>query len=159
MKARRPQLALLLILALLAALMTPVRVGWSCPDGTPCVAERGERYVCAGGLCRSRASCCLIEKPCVCKHGALPGSQQSSKRPRIEGPDHCRFSVSAHLKLRGATQQGATLAAPSFDLLPPPAPVSVGPLSCVSGWRHRHGPGFHPPPLLPSGPSRAPPIA
>jgi hypothetical protein len=159
MSARRPRLALLLILAFLAALLAPVRVSWSCPDGTTCVAERGERYVCAGGQCRSHASCCIVEQPCVCKHGALPGARPGSKRLRIEGPDHCRFNVSARVQLRSAAQQVATFLAPDFDLLAPSPPLSVPRPWGSPVWRDRHGPGFHPPPLLPAGPSRAPPTA
>jgi hypothetical protein len=152
---RRP-LALLLVLAFLAALATPVRASWSCADGSPCVHDQAG-YICPGKKCAVHGSCCLAKKV-LCKHGALPEGTPRSTRPALEAPDDCRFKVVGRPLLTGVTTQGITVH---------PAPVAfIGvaivrlPLpEAIPTWRSEHTLGYRPPPYRLLGPSRAPPPA
>jgi hypothetical protein len=156
---QRPRTAILLILALLTALLTPVRTSWSCPDGTACVAERGRGYVCAGNHCAAR-SCCAVAKPCVCKHGAFPGlGGPWSTKPGVDTPDHCRFHVSAPPSLTAVLADSGGWHGASVDLALAPIGIELSIPSAPVFLRVEETLGYRPPPLLRTGPSRAPPSA
>jgi hypothetical protein len=156
---RRSRLALLLVLTFLVALFAPVRVGWACPDGSPCVAE-GRTYICAGKQCSVRASCCRVDRPNYCKHGAIPGGGgQRSDRPEIQAADRCHFSVSSWTRPVAGSTQRPVLLWLSFDVLPAPAAVELSAPDLTPVWLSVDTLGYRPPPSLLSGPSRAPPIA
>lgn len=152
---RRSLTARLLILAFLAAFFAPLRAGWACPDGTPCVAAHGNGYVCAGDHCRTASSCCEVSRRNYCKHGAVPARADS---PVVSGPDHCLFSVAARERLTAVTE-------PAGKLIRLKVPMAVSPVLTVTPpvaspvWLADSTAGCRPPPLLPSGPSRAPPSA
>lgn len=154
----RLRLILLLIVALFTAPLAPARAEWSCPDGTPCVAAGKQAFECAGGQCRVH-SCC--EKPSAhrCRHGALPeAAPPGSRGNRVETPDHCRFHASAHPQLLAVHDDSRVLlaaeAAPA--LLPARFRLPQGLRSSISWLIDAYG--YRPPPLLRTGPSRAPPF-
>jgi hypothetical protein len=150
-------IAAIQILAFLLALVTPVRAAWSCPDGTPCVHDDVQGYVCAAGQCAEQASCC-VAKTVRCKHGASPVVEQPVPDvPYMGTPEHCRFSVSAPPQLAAATTQTAGLQlAFDADLSAPAVQLSLSPAQPV--WRPEFTLGYRPPPILSLGPSRAPPV-
>lgn len=155
----RPRLALLLILAFLATFFAPIRAGWSCPDGTACVAGGGDSFVCVGGQCASEMSCCEVERTVRCKHGALPGSGRPSTQPGVEVPDHCRFSASVSPPLVAVTGYAGSLLDLTFVALPAFIGVEIAIPAAAPTWRAEHTLGYRPPPVLSTGPSRAPPVA
>jgi hypothetical protein len=160
MTVRRTKIAILLVIVFLLALLAPVQAGWACPDGTPCVADRDHGFACASDQCRSHASCCEVEKPQLCRHGTLPEvSDPVSTRPAIQGPDHCRFSVTAKPDLKAAAEQTGKLISFSVDLLPTPAAVELTVPAASPIWQSEYTLGYRPPPSLSTGPSRAPPVA
>ena len=157
---RRSKLAILLVIAFLLALLAPVQAGWACPDGTPCVADRDHGFVCASEQCRSHPSCCEVEKPQLCRHGALPTvSDPASTRPVIQSPEHCRFNVTAKPDLKAQAAQTETLLWFSFDVLPALVAVELTAPVGTPTWLAEDALGYRPPPLLSTGPSRAPPTA
>jgi hypothetical protein len=158
-RVRRPPIAITVLLAFLTALFAPVRTSWACPDGTPCVPEQGQGFVCADGQCRSHSSCCEVAKPNACEHEALPGLGASAPAGTVvTAPDHCRFSVDSHPHLTSLLQQARTVLL-AFVALPaaPAAPISLCAARPV--WRRADTLGYRPPPSFTTGPSRAPPAA
>ena len=159
---KRPQLALLLVFAFLLAILAPVRESWSCPDGTPCVHDRAHGFVCVSKVCGAGASCC-VARTVLCKHGAWPGlpalNNLPTGRPAITTPDTCRFRVTAPPTLTALSKQPAKLLVLAPAVLPaaPTHIFSVTP--CMPAWLTEYTLGYRPPPLLPLGPSRAPPTA
>lgn len=155
---RRP-IALTLVLAFLLALIAPAQTAWSCPDGTPCVHDQHEGFVCAEKKCAAQASSCCVVKTTRCKHGAAPAAQQGRSRgPHLQAPDHCRFSVSTPPQLTAVAAPASVLFVAVDAVLPTPAlQLSLSPVQPV--WRSEYTLGYRPPPILSSGPSRAPPAA
>ena len=157
---KRTRLALLLILAFLATFFAPLRASWACPDGTPCVTDRGHGFVCASDHCVTPKSCCEAERPLRCQHGALPAVERpTGSGPALEAPDHCRFSVSAPYHLVAVAEQSTKLLWLSFDLLPAPALIEFMVAAVSPTWQSEYTLGYRPPPSLTLGPSRAPPTA
>ena len=155
----RRSFALSLLLAFLAALFAPVQGAWACPDGTPCVHDSAQGFVCAENQCSAKLSCCEA-KTTRCKHGAAASPRGSGDGDAvITQPDHCRYSASQAPELTALTQTAKlrwgsvdAIPAPSLSLqlpAPPRAPV----------WRSEFTLGYRPPPVLTLGPSRAPPIS
>lgn len=157
---QRRNLALFLIVALLATFFAPIRSGWACPDGTACVSGEDRGFVCAGGQCATPKSCCQVKRTVRCKHGALPGqSDQERRSSGVESPDHCRFSVSVAPQLVAVTDQGGKLLTVAFDALPVLTAVELVVPAAAPAWRAEYTLGYRPPPILSTGPSRAPPVA
>lgn len=155
---RRP-IALTLVLALLLALVAPAQAAWSCPDGTPCVHDQQQGYVCAGNKCAAQASSCCVVKTTRCKHGAAPARDGGrSRRSQLQAPDHCRFSVSSPPQLTVVAETAKLLWVGLDVALPSSAfRLSLSPAQPV--WRSEFTLGYRPPPILSSAPSRAPPVA
>lgn len=153
---RRP-LAIAVILAFVLALIAPAQAAWSCPDGTPCVRDGGESYVCAK-QCGSGASCCR-SRAARCKHGATPSLRRLDLVGKAIGtPDHCRFSIysAPHEK---AVTGNAELLGMEADLALTPAVLRLSLSKPAPSWRSEYTLGYRPPPLVSLGPSRAPPTA
>ena len=144
-------------LAFLLALAGPAQAGWSCPDGTPCVHDPKHGYVCAEKKCADQASSCCVAKTTRCKHGVAPtpANEDHSRRPRLHAPDHCRFSISAPPQITAVTPASALLLVLDAAL-PVPAP-QLSPRRAQPVWRFEFTLGYRPPPIVSSGPSRAPP--
>ena len=155
---RRP-IALTLVLAFLPALLAPVQAAWSCPDGTPCVQDSRQGFVCAGDQCADETSSCCVVKTTRCKHGAAPAvSTERSHGSQVQAPDHCRFSVSGPPQLIALAENARLLQFTGDVFLPVPAfRLSLSPAPPV--WRSEFTLGYRPPPIVSSGPSRAPPTA
>ena len=154
----RLRLILLLILALFAAPLAPVRAEWSCPDGTPCVASGKHGFECAGGRCRVQ-SCCESPHARRCQHGALPGiADPGPAGSRWQSPDQCRFQQSDPPQLTAVHDDSKLLAGcAELALLPPAFQLRLGVTSHTCWLVDTFG--YRPPPLLPTGPARAPPPA
>ena len=156
---KRPRLALLLVIAFFLALLAPERASWSCPDGTPCVHDRAHGFVCASKQCSGAASCC-VAKTVLCKHGARPGLAPSqSRRAGVETPDTCRYTVTRPPTLTALAQQPAKLLALAPAVLPAVPVLTFSLPPSMPAWLTEYTLGYRPPPLLPLGPSRAPPTA
>ena len=153
----KPRLAALLILALVATLFAPLKVAWACPDGTPCAAT-DQGFACVGGQCATEASCCRVQTVHLCRHGALPGvSNQAGSKLAVSAPEHCRFSVSVRPHLAAVTSGKLLLATPDAALALVSFTLAASAIRPT--WLAAPTLGYRPPPLLPSGPSRAPPLA
>lgn len=154
---RRLPIAILLILALVLGPLAPVQAGWACPDGTPCVADQQQGFRCAGGEC-SAPSCCLSKETQRCHHGALPGVAAHSKRSNgIQGTDHCQYTQ-ADRPILSALQDGSRVhLTVTVDLAFTPGGVQIpnGVVSSAAWIEDAYG--YRPPPLLSTGPARAPP--
>jgi hypothetical protein len=150
---RRSRGTLFLVLAYLTALVAPLRSGWTCPDGTPCEAMR--QPVCTAHP--AEKSCCEKPKVLTCKHsgGALTPSAEP-QGPQVETPDHCRFHVSVPPQLIAMTADG-TGVVDHGTALPVSLYVADDRASTGAGRLPALALGYRPPPLLESGPSRAPP--
>ena len=155
---RRP-IALTLVLAFVLALVAPVQAAWSCPDGTACVPDSRQSFVCADAKCASEASSCCVVKTTRCRHGAAPpANPERSQDPQIQAPDHCRFSVTVPPQLTALAESARLLQVTGEASLPVPAfQLSLAPAPPV--WRSEFTLGYRPPPIVSSGPSRAPPTA
>jgi len=155
----RLRLLLLLIVALLAAPLAPVRAKWSCPDGTPCVAAGKQGFECTGGQCRVQ-SCCETPHARRCRHGALPGmAGPGPSGGQWQGPDHCRFQQAEPPQLTAIHDTSKLLLADVTDFALLPAEFRL-PHRVVSQIRWlENAYGYRPPPLRPTGPARAPPLS
>jgi hypothetical protein len=152
---RNSRLPLVLALAFLASIFAPLRMGWACPDGTPCVANHSEHFECASNVCASAKSCCEREHPVACKHGAFP-APSSDHRTSVQTPDHCRFNISTPPHL-AAVVSSSSLHAPVADALPVRINLELPQPVIVPAWRSEYTLGYRPPPLERTGPTRAPP--
>jgi len=156
----QPNTAILLIMALVATLFAPVRAGWACPDGTPCVSDRGEGYYCTGDRRAIQTSCCRIERSLRCRHGAFPGNERPERSvAEIIGPDRCQFSVSTPPPVVAAAKETGKLLTLSLDSFPAPNSPEVTVPRATPAWQSAYALGYRPPPIPPTGPSRAPPTA
>ena len=156
---KRTRTTTLLILAFLATLFAPVRFSWACPDGTPCVVDRGHGFVCASDHCSTVPTCCEAKAPPRCDHGAFPTLRQHpTDRLVLEAAEHCRFSISAGADLVALPELGTKSLWLSFDALPPPPAVALSAPARAPSWRAAYTLGYRPPPLPSSGPARAPPV-
>ena len=145
-----------LLLAFLLALTGPAQAGWSCPDGTPCVHDSSQGYVCAEKKCADQASSCCVAKTTRCKHGGAPTpGEDHSRRSRFQAPDHCRFSISAPTQITAVTPAPALLLV--LDAVLPVPALQLSPTPAQPVWRFEFTLGYRPPPIVSSGPSRAPP--
>lgn len=156
---KRPLSLTFLLLAYLATLVAPLRTAWACPDGTACVPNEQKRFACAGNQCATEKSCCVREHQTACKHGAFPSSKADEHSGHsVQSPDHCRFTISAPTQLTALTVQSAAPLVAIAALLVPffrlPEAVYTEPV-----WRSEQTLGYRPPPILSTGPSRAPPTA
>lgn len=155
----RLRLILLLILALFTAPLASARAGWSCPDGTPCVASEKQGFECAGGQCRVQ-SCC--ESPHVrrCNHGVLPGlAGPDAGKSQFQSSEQCRFQQSDQPQLTAVHDASKLLLDAGPPVALPPAALQL-PEGVTSHLRWLVDTcGYRPPPLLPAGPSRGPPCA
>jgi hypothetical protein len=149
---------MLLILALLAALTAPAGGVWACPDGTPCAPTR-QGFACVGGQCATAASCCRVKSVHLCRHGAVPGvSGPHANEVRVAAPEHCRFTVVSRTAPTATTVGGKlTVPAPDVALVSTILPCRIPAVRPT--WLAAPTLGYRPPPLLPAGPSRAPPLA
>ena len=158
MMMNRLRVVLLLILALAAAPLAPVRAGWVCPDGTPCVERQDRSYVCPEPE-PAVPSCCKKQEERPCKHGRLPGlSPQEGPGSRLETPGHCRFVGAGRPQLTPAAD-GRSL---TVSIAPAALPATAFQPSLPAGFllvAHPETLGYRPPPLPSTGPSRAPPLA
>ena len=157
---KRPKTAILLILAFLATFFAPIQASWACPDGTPCVADRGHGYVCASDQCGGMASCCETEHGKRCQHGAIPSlERKGSADPSIQAPDHCQFELSSKQSAKALTASAGTFVGFAFDALPAPLAVELTAPIITPTWLAEYTLGYRPPPSSSTGPSRAPPVA
>ena len=152
---RRP-LALLLVLAFIAALTTPVRASWSCANGSACVHDAAG-FICPGKQCAVKGSCCKAKKV-VCKHGALPGSGPRSTHRGYEAPDDCRFDVVGRPHLTGKTEAAVSIQF-TFAMLPAAPAVRISRPVARPTWQSDYTLGYRPPPYRAAAPGRAPPSA
>jgi hypothetical protein len=144
-------------LALVATLFAPLNGAWACPDGTPCAAtEQG--FACVGGQCATAASCCREQALHLCRHGAPPAVAAADRgRLLLSAPEHCRFSGTARPVPVAVTTNKLLLTAPVTAL--PLLPLTFSAPVVRPTWLAAPTLGYRPPPLLRSGPSRAPPLA
>lgn len=151
--------AALLVLAFLLALVHPAQAGWACPDGTPCVHDTVEGYACSRGQCAVTPSCCRA-KSVRCKHGAVPVLDSGAdETPRVNSPEHCRYSITSAPQLRAVTESKALLLSFGADAVLQPFLVECPLPQSAPVWRTEYTLGYRPPPLLSLGRSRAPPAA
>jgi hypothetical protein len=156
----RPKIAILLVIAFVLALAAPVRASWACPDGTVCVRAKNGRYTCARDRCGVGGSCCKITRICECKHGDLPSFGASHPTaPALQTPDHCLFKVAAKPNLPALAQSAGKLLWLSVDILAAPVAVELALPASTLAWQSEYTLGYRTPPLLSTGPSRAPPTA
>lgn len=159
---RRLPVAIFLILALVLAPVAPLSAGWSCPDGTACVAE-DQGYRCAKDGCdvqMDAAGCCAEAAGPRCHHGDFPGvAAPASAALSIGAADHCRFTVTTSSDVAAFRVAAATYQLLAPDGLPPQAGLQF-PLPTVTRFlRVADTTGYRPPLLTSTGPSRAPPAA
>lgn len=154
----RRTIAATLALAFLLAFLAPAHAGWSCPDGTPCVHDRHQGFVCAGEKCAAHAASCCVVKTTRCKHGAAPDSEPGAWRPALQAPDHCRYHVTAVPKLVAVAEAVRFFPVTADGVSPAPAIQLLLP-AFRPVWRSEYTLGYRPPPSLLLGPCRAPPTA
>lgn len=155
----RPKLGILLILAFVATLFAPVRAGWACPDGTPCLAVRNGGFRCAKTHAEGEASCCDVRR-LRCRHEAFPIAKSGRDvEPSIRGLDHCRFTVSDRSQTVALRQENGASVAHCLDLSLPQPAFEPSLHAAAPAWRSEVTLGYRPPPICDAGPPRAPPAA